>query len=63
MRKTVSETGGLRDQRSEKGSGARKVERKGQQTGGMEKINKVAVQRSDNPYKRETRERTKSRNC
>ena len=41
-----AEMGGLSEERSEKGRGI-KVERKGQQQGPMEKITKVAVQRSD----------------
>ena len=35
-RKTTAKMGGLCEERSEKGRGGRKVERKGQQQGGME---------------------------
>ena len=47
MRKTTAKMGGLCEERSEKGRGGRKVERKGQREGAMEKIMKVAVQRCD----------------
>ena len=48
MRKTTDKMGGLCEETSEKGRGGRKVVRKGQQQGPVEKITKVAVQRSHN---------------
>ena len=38
----------LCEERSKKDRGGRKVERKGQQQGAMEKIREVAIQQSDN---------------
>ena len=46
-RKTTGKMGGLCEERYEKGREGRKMERKGQQQGEMEKITKVAVQRSN----------------
>ena len=40
--------GALCEERSEKGRGERKLERKGQQCGPMEKSTKVTIQWSDN---------------
>ena len=46
-RKTSAEMGGLSEDRSKKGIRGRKVERKGQQLGAVEKITKVAELQSD----------------
>ena len=43
----TAKIGGLCEERSEKGRGGRKVERKGQQQGPMKQISKVAILRSD----------------
>ena len=47
MKKITATTGGLPGERSEKGGGRRKVERKGQQQGGMEESNESSLRRSD----------------
>ena len=47
-RKTTAKMGGLSEERSKKGRGGRKDERKRQQQWAMENITKVAEQRSDN---------------
>ena len=43
VRKTSARMGGLSEERSRKGRGRRKVERKCQQQGAMKKITKVTV--------------------
>ena len=63
-RKTTAKMGGLCEERSEKGRGGRKVERKGQRKGPMErnyKSSRTAEWQLDqpHPYKRETRGRTR----
>ena len=56
--------GGLCEERSEKGRGGRKVERKGQQQGPMAKITKEAIQWSDkrptSPLQKENERKNKS---
>ena len=47
-RKATAKMGGLYEERPKKGRGGRKVERKGQQRGPVEKLTKVAVHRSVN---------------
>ena len=59
MRKTSADAGGLSEERTKKGRGGRRVDRKGQRQRAMDAINNTAVT-SDlpHPYDRETRQRT-----